>query len=349
MSNEPAALSHAARFAATLGLRVPIFQAPIGSVAGPELAAAVSQAGGLGALAFTWTSPDDARRLIKQVRAQTEQPFQANFVLAFEPKSLAAALEAGVRIVTFSWGLPTKEIALVRSFGARCGIQATTAEGARRALDLAPDFLICQGVEAGGHVQATQSLWEVLPRIVEVAQSVPVIAAGGIGDGKGIARALSLGASGAMLGTRFVATQESRAHDIYKRRLVESRAKDTALTVCFDGGWPYAAHRVLRNSTLDQWEAAGCPPAGRRPGEGDRTATEPGGRDFLRYEDTPPRATMVGNAEAMCLYAGTSCEDIRDVPAVSELMQRLWNECETSALKVCTAEPGRSAEKTLRP
>ena len=91
-------MNHATRFATSLGLRFPIFQAPIGSVAGPELAAAVSQAGGLGALAFTWTSPDDARRLIEQVRAQTEQPFQANFVLAFEPKSLVATLEAGVRI-----------------------------------------------------------------------------------------------------------------------------------------------------------------------------------------------------------------------------------------------------------
>lgn len=324
-------MSRAAAFAGLLGLRLPVFQAPTGSVAGPELAAAVSQAGGMGALALTWTSPEVARRLIAMVRERTEKPFQANFVLAFEAGSLAAALEAGVRVVTFSWGLPAEESLLVRSFGARFGVQATTAEGARRALDLAPDFLICQGLEAGGHVQATQSLAEILPGIVEVAQGVPVIAAGGIGNGRAIARALALGASGAMLGTRFVATEESRAHDLYKRRLVESGARDTALTVCFDGGWPHAAHRVLRNSTLDSWEAAGCPPPGRRPGEGDLTATEPGGRDYFRYEDTPPRATMVGNPEAMCLYAGTSCEHIRDVPPVHVLLDRLWNECETAS------------------
>ncbi len=319
-------MNHALAFAESLGLRLPIFQAPIGSVAGPELAAAVSQAGGMGALALTWTSPDDARRLIAEVRAKTDLPIQANFVLAFEPRSLATALEADVRVITFSWGLPTREVPLLKSFGARFGIQATTVEGARRALDFAPDFLICQGIEAGGHVQATQQLDDTLPSIIEAAQGTPVIAAGGIGDGRAIARALALGASGAMLGTRFVATLESLAHEVYKRRLVEASARDTALTVCFDGGWPYAAHRVLRNSTLESWEAAGCPPAGRRPGEGDCIASEASGRDFLRYDDSPPRTAMQGNPEAMCLYAGTSCEAISDIPSVSTLMQRLWHE-----------------------
>ncbi len=323
-------MNHAIAFAESLGLRVPICQAPVGSVAGSDLAAAVAQAGGMGALPLTWTSPEDARRLIAEVRALTDRPVQANFVLAFEPQSLVTALESGVRVITFSWGLPANEVPLLKSFGARFGVQATTAEGARRALDLGADFLICQGTEAGGHVQATRSLDDTLPCIIEAAQGTPVIAAGGVGDGKTIARVLALGASGAMLGTRFVATQESLAHEIYKRRLVEARAQDTALTVCFNGGWPQAAHRVLRNSTLEAWEAAGCPPSGRRPGEGDCLTSEPGRREFLRYDDTPPRATMQGNPEAMCLYAGTSCESISDIPSVSELMQRLVLDCEAA-------------------
>lgn len=323
-------MKHATAFAESLGLRFPIFQAPVGSVAGPQLAAAVAQAGGMGALALTWTSPEDARRSIAEVRARTDRPVQANFVLAFATKSLAAALEAGMRVITFSWGLPSREVTLLKSFGARFGVQATNAEGARRALDLGADFLIGQGTEAGGHVQATRSLDEVLPDIIAAAKGTPVIAAGGIGDGKAIGRVLAMGASGAMLGTRFVATQESLAHDIYRRRLVEARAQDTALTVCFNGGWPYAAHRVLRNSTLEAWEAAGCPPFGRRPGEGDCVASEPGGCDVLRYDDSPPRATMQGNPEAMCLYAGTSCEVVCDIPSVSTLVQRLWHECQCS-------------------
>lgn len=335
-SEQPAAMQLALQFAASMGLRYPVFQAHVGSIAGPELAAAVSEAGGMGALALTWTSPAEARRLVECVRAKTGRPLQANFVLAFETRSLATALEAGARVITFSWGLPGNEIPLVQSFGARFGVQATTVDGARRALDLGADFLICQGVEAGGHVQATQSLWDVLPVIVEAAKPVPVIAAGGIGNGQKIASALVLGASGVMLGTRFVATRESLAHEFYKRRLVEARANDTALTVCFDGGWPQAAHRVLRNSTLESWEAAGCPSVGRRPDEGERIACDSAGQEFHRYDDTPPKATMTGNLEAMCLYAGTGCDSIHDVPSARELVERLWQECEAAML----APPG---------
>jgi nitronate monooxygenase len=322
-------MDRATRFAASLGLRFPIFAAPVGSVAGPELAAAVSQAGGLGALALTWTSWEDTQRSVAEVQKRTQNPFQANFVLAFEPKSLRCALEAGVRVVTFSWGIPAEEVALVRSYGASYGVQVTTIDGAKRALDIGADFLICQGVEAGGHVQATRSLWEILPQIISIAQTVPVVASGGIGNGKGIARALSIGASGAMLGTRFVATRESLAHELYKRKLVEAKTEDAVLTVCFDLGWPYAAHRVLGNSTLAMWEAAGCPPSGRRPGEGDRTATDPTGRSFLRYQDVPPRVGMTGDVEAMSLFAGLSCGDIRDIPSTKELIERLWQECES--------------------
>jgi nitronate monooxygenase len=143
---------------------------------------------------------------VRQVRAVTGRVFQVNFVLAFPPRSLPAALEAGAPVVTFSWGDPAPHLGLVRAAGARVGVQVTTPAGASRALDSGVDFLICQGVEAGGHVQATRPLWDVLPRVVEAAGEVPVIAAGGIGDGVGTARALALGAAGAMLGTRFVAT-----------------------------------------------------------------------------------------------------------------------------------------------
>jgi nitronate monooxygenase len=129
-------MQHVTAFAESLGLSVPIFQAPVGSVAGSKLAAAVKEAGGIGAFALTWTSPEDAHRLISEVRALTDRPVQANFVLAFEPQSLVPALESGVRVITFSWGLPTKEVPLLKSFGARFGVLAATSEGARRALDL---------------------------------------------------------------------------------------------------------------------------------------------------------------------------------------------------------------------
>lgn len=314
----------------SLGIRLPIFQAPVGSVAGPELAAAVSEAGGMGALALTWRTAPEARDAIAEVRARTKRPFQANFVLAFDTPTLDAVLEAGVDVVTFSWGLPRREIAAVRAAGAHCGIQVTTVDGAHRALDLEPDFLICQGHEAGGHIQATRSLWDVLPAVVKASGSTPVIAAGGIGNGSGVARALELGASGAMLGTRFVATHEALAHDVYKRRIVESQACDSVATLCFDGGWPQAAHRALDNSTIGAWQAAGSPPAGRRPGEGDAIATDVRGRTFVRYEDMPPLRGMTGDVEAMALYAGMSCGDVQEIASAGDVVARLWQECESA-------------------
>lgn len=314
-------------------LRYPIWQAPTASIAGPELAAAVSKAGGMGSMALTWTDPEVAAEQVRQVRSQTENPFFVNFALAFPPLALDAALEAGAPIVTFSWGDPEPYLAKVRAAGAMIGIQVTNVAGAHRAIGQGADFLICQGVEAGGHVQSNTPLWELLPRIVEAASNVPVMAAGGIARGKEIAKVLSLGAQGAILGTRFVATQESRAHPDYKRHLVEAIG-ETALTVCFDGGWPYSAHRVLRNSTLEAWEAAGSPAVGSRPGEGETVGATADGEAIFRYEDTAPRQGYTGNIEAMCLYAGTGCSAIDDIPSAGELVERLWWECVDERSKV---------------
>jgi len=310
------------------GLEVPIWQAPTASLAGPELAIAVSEAGGMGAMGLTWAGPELAAEAVRQVRAATSRPFQVNFALAFPPHSLSAALEAGAPVVTFSWGDPTPYLEQVRAAGAIVGVQVTNVAGARRFAALGLDFLICQGMEAGGHVHANAPLWESLPRIVEAANGVPVIAAGGIGNGEQMARAFRLGASGVILGTRFVATQESRAHPDYKQFLVEAQAEQTALTVCFDGGWPYSTHRVLRNPTLETWEAAGSPPSGARPGEGDIVAHTASGEPIFRYEDTAPRLGYTGDIQAMCLYAGTSCTAVTDIPPAGELVKRLWEECQ---------------------
>jgi len=311
-----------------LGLRLPLFCAPTGSIAGPELASAVSRAGAMGAMALTWTDPQTARQHIRQVRAATPSPFLVNFALAFKPVCLPVALEEGVPCVTFSWGDPAPYLAQVRAAGACIGVQVANLAGARRALDLGADFLICQGIEAGGHVQSTTALETLLPQVLAEADTVPVVAAGGVGDGAGIARLLNAGAAGVMLGTRFVATAESRAHPDYKQALCQAQANDTALTVCFDGGWPYAAHRVLRNSTLQEWEACGCPPLAQRPGEGEVVGQTQSGEPIVRYDSTAPRLGMTGCIGKMCLYAGTGCGAIADIPSAFDLVQKLWADCE---------------------
>jgi nitronate monooxygenase len=176
-------------------------------------------------------------------------------------------------------------------------------------------------------VQSSTSLRELLPRIVTMARSVPVVAAGGLADEADVAEVRRLGASAAMLGTRFVASTESPAHAAYKDALLAAGSHDTALTACFDGGWPYALHRVLRNSTLKNWEAAGCPPSGRRPGEGDVVARLKNGAPVCRYEDTPPYAGMSGNVVDCCLYAGAGVGKIIDVRPASLLVRQLDPRC----------------------
>lgn len=312
-------------------LKIPILQAPIGSIDTVELAAAVSNAGGMGSLAMTWTQPEEASELVEKLGAETNAPFFVNFVLSLRPNSFDAVIEVGVPCITLSWGQAPKLIERAHRHGISVGVQIGTVDGARRAIDGGADFVICQGVEAGGHVQSTTTLATLLPQVVEQAGEVPVVAAGGLADGMDIRWALEEGATAVMLGTRFVATIESRAHPMYKDAIVQAKGSDTAYTLCFDGGWPYAAHRVLRNQTLQQWEAAGCPPSGSRPGEGDVVARDPSGSEVRRYDDAPALDSMTGDVMDCCLYAGLSAEKIRDIPSAKELIPRLWNECRASS------------------
>jgi nitronate monooxygenase len=250
-----------------LNLKYPILQAPIGSIASTNLASAVSNAGGMGSLALTWTKPDVAAQLVRELRDNTDNLFFVNFVLGFPLVSFEAVLEAGAPAITFSWGQPSKLIDKVHKYNSLVGVQVGTRAGAKQAIDDGADFIICQGVGAGGHVQSTTPLSDLLPSVVEIAGSVPIVAAGGLSNGKDLAWALNRGASAVMLGTRFVATVESFAHPDYKQALVEAKSADSIYTQCYNRLWPNASHRVLRNKTLDDWETAGCPQPGQRPGE----------------------------------------------------------------------------------
>lgn len=220
-------------------------------------------------------------------------------------------------IVQFSWGMPSREaVAAIRGVGGRLGIQVASRDSASAALDLGADFLVCQGTEAGGHVQATRPLYESLPEVLQEARGKPVVASGGIGDGDAVRKALLHGAAAAMLGTRFVAAVESNAHEAFKQAIVSAYVRDTALTNCFQDGW-HAMHRALRNRTFTTWDAAGCPPPGRRPGEGDVLLSRPDGSKVRRYWYQSPVADDDGRIAECALYAGESVEVVevaKDVP-----------------------------------
>jgi nitronate monooxygenase len=315
---------------ALFGLKYPIFSAGMGVTGIPDLAVAISNAGGLGAIGTSVNAVADVvRQRVVQTKSATNRPFAVNFLLVRDPVTLPLALDAGAPIIQFAWGIPTVEtVAAIRKAGARMGIQIASAAGARRALDVGADYLICQGTEAGGHVQATGALYELLPAVIDEAKTVPVLAAGGIAGGAHIRRALLAGASGVLIGTRFVATKEAGAHDEYKKAIIRANAADTALTVCFQDGWTNAPHRVLRNRTLDQWEAAGCPPPGKRPGEDDVLTTNTvTGVTKRRYSTSSPGPDERGAVVELALWAGQGVAAIRDIPSAGELVARLWSEC----------------------
>jgi nitronate monooxygenase len=320
--------SRAKALMAAFGLRYPIFQAPHGPAAGPQLAAAVSNAGAMGTMALTGVTRSRAGELVKMASNLTKRSFITNYLLAWPPESLASALNAGAPIVQFSWGLPSKTaVSVVRNARAKLGLQVGNSEGARAALDLGADYLVCQGTEAGGHVQSSTPLYELLPAILDEAGKTPVVVAGGIATGQMIRKALLAGASGAVLGPRFLATKESLAHPEYKDAIVRAHANDTALSVCFQNEWPNAMHRALRNRTFVLWEAAGCPGRGKRPGEGDILATKTDGGRVARYSFDMPMQGFEGTISELVMYAGRGVGDVKDVPAAGELVARLWAEC----------------------
>jgi nitronate monooxygenase len=323
---------------ALLGIRVPVIQAPIGSFSCPALAAAVSQAGGLGTLALSWDSLSGCREKISATQAATQAPFGVNLVLAWEQADrLNACLDAGVRIVSFFWGDASRYISRTHKAGAKAIVAVGSTEEARRAYSAGADAIVCQGFEAGGHVRGTTGSVALIPAVVDAVASIPVVAAGGFADGRGLAAALALGASGVWMGTRFSASAESLAHPEFKKHLVRAGESDTEYLSLFDGGWPNAPHRVLRSSTTDAWNEAGRPKAGCRPKEGQEIGYTAGGKVILRYDDTPPTAGMRGDWEACALYAGQSAGLVRDIESAGSIVDDIVREAQETILSLARA------------
>ena len=291
-------------------------QAPLGRGAGPRLAIAVSRAGGLGTLGATWTEPAILREQIRAIARASDGPFCVNLVLDFEQEQrLEVAVEEQVPWVSFSFGLRRDLVARAHAGGSRALVQVASADEARAAADAGADALIVQGVEAGGHVQSVVGL---LPLLAEVrrAVSLPLLAAGGIADPASARAARAAGAAAVVMGTRFVASDECDAHPQYQARLIEAEGRDTVLTGLFDVGWE-APHRVLRNSTYERWEAAGRPPLGERPSEGEEVA--PG---IARYAINLPLSGVEGDVEAMAMYAGQGVGAIDAVEPAAAIVER---------------------------
>jgi len=312
-------------FCQLLGIDLPIANAPIGTAASPELAAAVSNAGGLGLIAVSFLkSPDDVRRAIRRVRELTNRPFGVNLLLEWpQEERLKVCLEERVPLVSLFWGDPAPHVDAIHHAGARLMQSVGSVKEAAAAARSGADIILAQGWEAGGHVRGEISTLSLIPRVVDEVAPLPVAAAGGIADGRGIAAALALGASAAVLGTRFIATLEARVPQMYRDLVLQADTSDTIFGETFDRGWPASNMRTLINSTMRRWMDAGRPPIGRRPGEGDVLGRTEDGAEIFRYQVTQPCPGIEGDQEALALYAGQGVGLVRDIVPAGELVQRL--------------------------
>lgn len=227
-----------------LSIEVPIICAPMGpNITGLELTAAVSNAGGLGVMQAQLYPPSLLRQHIRHLRDLTDKPFGVNFVLHFpHEENVEVCLEERVPVLSFFWGDPAPYVERAHALGIKVFDQVGSVASAQRSAHAGVDVIIAQGVEAGGHVAGQVSSIVLVPRVVDAVVPIPVIAAGGIADARGLVAALALGADGIVMGTRFLATPEANAHPIYQQKLVDATEEETVYTLLFGNGFGQMHH-----------------------------------------------------------------------------------------------------------
>ncbi|GAB4585969.1 NAD(P)H-dependent flavin oxidoreductase [Nocardia sp. IFM 10818] len=311
-------------FTRLFGIEHPIVSAPMGGIAGGALAAGVSNGGALGMIGGGREQIAWLEREWQLARANTTRPFGIGFqTWAVEPATVAWAVERAPAAIMLSFGDPTPFAEMVRAAGIPLLIQVTGLDAARRALDAGASVLIVQGSEAGGHGEGSRGTLPLVPAVADLAGGTPVLAAGGISDGRGLAAALVLGASGALLGTRFQATPEALITVEGAKALLDASGDDTErnriLDIARGAGWPaeYPA-RTLRNAFLDRWR-------GREPELlADLAAAQ------QEYRDDP---------QAAPIWAGEGVGLVTALESAADLVVRLVAEAEQAIGRV-SSPPG---------
>jgi nitronate monooxygenase len=298
-----------------LGVEHPILNAPMGGGDAPAaLAAAVSEAGGLGMIGGTtvggaaWLQEE-----IRAARALTDAPIGVGLIghLPGAGELMSVALDEGVGVIALSFSDPSPFVAEAHRSGATVICQVRTLEGARQAMEAGVDVITAQGTEAGGHTGQVSTL-PLVPVVVDAVAPLPVIAAGGIADGRGIAAALMLGAEGVWLGTRFLTTPEAGVAPDYKQRVLDAEADDTVLTEVFDLAagipWPQGVRgRAIRNAFTDHWH---------------------GREEELRERVLADRRSLADDPAAVALYAGEVAGLITTAEPAGRVVLRLVAETE---------------------
>ena len=303
---------------ALLGIRHPVLLAPMDVVSGARLTAAVSNAGGFGILGGGYGERAWLEQETGRLRQQMPAPFGIGFItwsLAKQPDLLDVALNAQPRAIMLSFGDPKPFAPRIRAAGALLICQVQTEDMAREALDAGADILIAQGTEAGGH-GASRSTIDIVPAIVDLAAGrVPVVAAGGIGDGRGLAAMMMLGAAGVLLGTRFYASQEADGAEEAKQRICAARSGSTTRGIIFDlsrnNVWPAPfTGRCLINDHARRWM--------------DRELELLQNVKAVAAEYAAAKAA--GNFDVAAVIAGEAVGLIHDIPRAAEIIDRIVTE-----------------------
>jgi enoyl-[acyl-carrier protein] reductase II len=297
-----------------LGIRYPVIQAGMIWVSGARLAAAVSEAGGLGTLGAGSMRPDVFLDQVRKLRARTDRPWAVNLPVFYRhvPEIVPLALREGCRIFITSAGNPATWTPVLKEAGATVLHVVATARQAAKCEALGVDAVVAEGFEAGGHNGPEELTTMVLvPQVVREV-SVPVVAAGGIVDGRTMAAALALGADGVQVGTRFACTIESSAHEAYKQAIVDAGETDTVLAL--KSVMPV---RLLKNAFWDQVRAAEA-----------RGASPEELRDLLGT-GRPRQAIHLGALPDGEIEVGQAVGAIRDVPAAAAVLTGMVDEART--------------------
>jgi nitronate monooxygenase len=304
-----------------LGCTYPLFLAGMGGVARSELAAAVAEAGGFGFLGMVREPVALIRSEVEAMRQRGVHRFGVNLIPAATPAELLEAqlqtcIELQVPVVALFWDLSSQVVRLLRDAGITVVCQVGSVEEAVAARGAGAQVIIAQGCEAGGHVRGSSSLEEILPQVV-AAVDCPVLAAGGISDGRDVATMLTLGAEGAVLGTALVATDESFAHSYHKQRLLAASGADTLLTEIFHINWPLGAKvRVLSNSVTNGERGDALAPERVVIGDED-------GRPIYLFSTDSPLRSMTGDFEVMALYSGMGVGRIDAIVSAGERLRTI--------------------------
>ena len=261
------------------GVQYPIFLAGMAAISGPQLVAAVANAGGLGVLGGLRLAPLMLRKWLRETRALTDQPFGVNVVPQFGGPEVFEAqfqviLQERPRILSLFYAedYSADMIPRAKDAGMIVMVQTGTAALARKAIAHGADIIVAQGSEGGGHLnRGTIGLMSLLPAILDCAQGRPVLAAGGITTRQDVRAAMILGASGVLVGTAFLASEESNAHPLYKQKILEASTDDTEYRTGYSFGWTYGTpHRVIPNR--DKWNVLRLVGGGARAIDKDRMA-----------------------------------------------------------------------------